>query len=168
MQPKLGWSERRDAENAEASSVNKSRPSPFGLRWEAKRHTALEALASAEKRCRRCALPPQSKILPRRGDFGARNLFRFNPRMFGSAKTFSCPMRDRRPKRNKFRAPFLFGLLRASPQPLQCYLPSSSRPAKIFNAKDAEVGAEERGGGFSLQPLREPLRPLRLISLRGS
>src|SRR5438094_16155 len=34
--------------------------------------------------------------------------------------------------------------------------------AKIFNAEDAEVGAEERGGGFSLRPLREPSRPLRL------
>src|SRR5436190_6479019 len=34
--------------------------------------------------------------------------------------------------------------------------------ALIFNAEDAKVGAEERAGGFSLRPLREPLRPLRL------
>ena len=32
-----------------------------------------------------------------------------------------------------------------------------------FNAEDAKVSAEERGGRFSLRPLREPLRPLRLI-----
>ena len=32
-----------------------------------------------------------------------------------------------------------------------------------FNAEDTEVGAEERGDGFSSRPLREPLRPLRLI-----
>jgi hypothetical protein len=34
----------------------------FGLRQEAKRHAALEALSVVEKRCRRCALPPQSKF----------------------------------------------------------------------------------------------------------
>ena len=33
---------------------------------------------------------------------------------------------------------------------------------RCFNAKDAKVGAEERGGGFSLRPLRKPSRPLRL------
>ena len=43
-----------------------------------------------------------------------------------------------------------------------------SIPRRFFNAEGAAVGAEERGGGFSLRPLREPLRPLRLISLRGS
>ena len=32
---------------------------------------------------------------------------------------------------------------------------------RFFNAEDAEVGAEEPEGGFSLRPLREPLRPLR-------
>jgi hypothetical protein len=37
----------------------------FGLRREAKRHAALEALSAVEKQCRRCALPPQSKILTR-------------------------------------------------------------------------------------------------------
>jgi mono/diheme cytochrome c family protein len=35
----------------------------FGLRREAERHAALEVLSPAEKRCRRCALPPQSIIL---------------------------------------------------------------------------------------------------------
>jgi hypothetical protein len=34
-----------------------------------------------------------------------------------------------------------------------------------FNAEDAAVVAEERGDGFSLWPLREPLRPLRLVRL---
>jgi len=33
----------------------------FGLRREAKRHAALEGVVAIEKRCRRCALPPQSK-----------------------------------------------------------------------------------------------------------
>lgn len=39
--------------------------SDFGLRREAKRHAALEfgtVTASKKKRCRRCALPPHSKI----------------------------------------------------------------------------------------------------------
>jgi hypothetical protein len=31
----------------------------------------------------------------------------------------------------------------------------------FFNAEAAEVGAERRGGEFSLRPLRKPLRPLR-------
>jgi hypothetical protein len=35
----------------------------FGVRREAKRHAAFTSLASVSKRCRRCALPPQSKIL---------------------------------------------------------------------------------------------------------
>ena len=35
----------------------------FGVRREAKRHVALAGLPALEKRCRRCALPPQSKIL---------------------------------------------------------------------------------------------------------
>src|SRR5439155_20204724 len=43
-----------------------------------------------------------------------------------------------------------------------------STPRRFFNAEDAEVGAEERGDGFSLRPLREPSRPLRLIRLHGS
>ena len=43
-----------------------------------------------------------------------------------------------------------------------------SIPRRFFNAEGAEVGAEERGGGFSLRPLRKPLRPLRLVRLRGS
>jgi hypothetical protein len=38
----------------------------FGLRREAKRHAALETLSAVEKRCRRCALPPQSKIFAAR------------------------------------------------------------------------------------------------------
>jgi hypothetical protein len=38
---------------------------------------------------------------------------------------------------------------------------------RFFNAEDAKVGAEERGGEFSLRPSREPLRPLRLIRLSG-
>src|ERR1017187_5727938 len=38
-------------------------PNLFGLRREAKRHAALEVLSAVEKRCRRCALPPQSKFL---------------------------------------------------------------------------------------------------------
>jgi len=33
------------------------------MRREAKRHAALEFLSTIEKRCRRCALPPQSKPL---------------------------------------------------------------------------------------------------------
>ncbi len=41
-------------------------------------------------------------------------------------------------------------------------------PRRFFNAESTEVGVEERGGGFSLRPLRKPLRPLRLITLRGS
>ena len=44
----------------------KPQPNYFGLRREAERHAALEALLAAEKRCRRCALPPQSKILAAR------------------------------------------------------------------------------------------------------
>jgi hypothetical protein len=40
----------------------------FGVRREAKRHDALEALFAVEKRCRRCALPPQSKIHAMRDD----------------------------------------------------------------------------------------------------
>ena len=36
---------------------------------------------------------------------------------------------------------------------------------RSFNAEDAKVGAEERGGEFSLRPLRQPLRPLGLIAL---
>ena len=43
-------------------------PNLFGLRREAKRHAALEARSAVEKRCRRCALPPQSKILAIRDD----------------------------------------------------------------------------------------------------
>jgi hypothetical protein len=39
----------------------------FVLRRETKRHAALEALPAVEKRCRRRALPPQSKILAVRG-----------------------------------------------------------------------------------------------------
>ncbi len=35
----------------------------FGLRREAKRHAALGSIRPYEKRCRRCALPPQSKSL---------------------------------------------------------------------------------------------------------
>ena len=36
-------------------------PKGFGLRREAKRYAALEWSVATEKRCRRCALPPQSK-----------------------------------------------------------------------------------------------------------
>ena len=46
-----------------------------------------------------------------------------------------------------------------------------SIPRRFLNAEDAEVGVEERGGGFSLRSRpagRKPLRPLRLITLRGS
>ena len=50
--------------------VAKPHPNRFGLRREAKRHAALEAVSAAEKRCRRCALPPQSKIFPAREDSG--------------------------------------------------------------------------------------------------
>src|ERR1039458_8825037 len=35
----------------------------FGVRREAKRHAAFSALVGVPKRCRRCALPPHSKIL---------------------------------------------------------------------------------------------------------
>jgi hypothetical protein len=35
----------------------------FGLRQEAKRHAAFAALVDIPKRCRRCAMPPHSKIL---------------------------------------------------------------------------------------------------------
>ena len=42
-------------------------PNPFGLRREAERHAALEARPAAEKRCRRFALPPQSKTLAASG-----------------------------------------------------------------------------------------------------
>ena len=35
----------------------------FGLRREAKRHAAFTAWVGVPKRCRRCALPPHSKIL---------------------------------------------------------------------------------------------------------
>ena len=38
---------------------------------------------------------------------------------------------------------------------------------RFFNAEDAKVGAEERGGEFSLRPSRAPLRPLRLIRPSG-
>ena len=55
--------QRRDAEGAEKRRAAELQPSVFGLRREAKRHAALEALSPAEKRCRRCALPPQSKII---------------------------------------------------------------------------------------------------------
>jgi hypothetical protein len=49
-------------------SVAEPQPNLFGLRREAKRHAALEALSAVEKRCRRCALPPQSKILAAHND----------------------------------------------------------------------------------------------------
>jgi hypothetical protein len=52
-------------------SSAKTQPNLFGLRREAKRHAALEALSAVEKRCRRCALPPQSKILSVLEDFDA-------------------------------------------------------------------------------------------------
>src|ERR1700690_2379885 len=63
------------AENQTRKRRRSALPQPifFGLRREAKRHTALEALSAVEKRCRRSApvfaalrlgrLPPQSKIL---------------------------------------------------------------------------------------------------------
>jgi hypothetical protein len=38
---------------------------------------------------------------------------------------------------------------------------------RFFDAEDAKVGAEERGGEFSLRPSREPLRPLRSIRPSG-
>jgi hypothetical protein len=43
--------------------VAPQQPNCFGLRREAKRHAALAALLAVEKRCRRRALPPHSKIL---------------------------------------------------------------------------------------------------------
>jgi hypothetical protein len=39
--------------------------------------------------------------------------------------------------------------------------------AGFFDAEDAKVGTEKRGGEFSLRPWRESLRPLRLIRLSG-
>jgi hypothetical protein len=36
----------------------------FGLRREAKRHAALAEMRMKGRRCRRCALPPQSKFSP--------------------------------------------------------------------------------------------------------
>ena len=44
------------------SAKVRSRLKAFGLRREAKRHAALETLPAVGKRCRRFALPPQSKI----------------------------------------------------------------------------------------------------------
>jgi hypothetical protein len=35
----------------------------YGVRREAKRHAAFGSRATLGKRCRRCALPPQSKSL---------------------------------------------------------------------------------------------------------
>jgi hypothetical protein len=74
-------------------------------------------------------LPPRSsaptsaplsvRILARREDFGARNLFRFNAGVFGSVKAFSCPTCGRAPKRNKFRAPLLLRLCRATSSALK-------------------------------------------------
>jgi len=49
-------------------SAAKPQPKKIGLRREAKRHAALEALSAVEKRCRRCALPPHSKILAAHDD----------------------------------------------------------------------------------------------------
>jgi hypothetical protein len=43
-------------------SAAEPKPNLFGLRREAKRHAALEVATTVQKRCRRCALPPQSKI----------------------------------------------------------------------------------------------------------
>jgi hypothetical protein len=50
-------------QGAKGHSAAKPQPNLFGLRREAKRHAALEVLSAVEKRCRRCALPPQSEIL---------------------------------------------------------------------------------------------------------
>jgi hypothetical protein len=50
-------------EKAQESQNGVAATKLFGVRREAKRHAALEALSAVEKRCRRCALPPQSKIL---------------------------------------------------------------------------------------------------------
>jgi energy-coupling factor transporter ATP-binding protein EcfA2 len=65
--------QRRDAEGAKKRRVVELQPNVFGLRREAKRPAALEALSPVEKRCRCCApvfaslrlgrLPPQSKII---------------------------------------------------------------------------------------------------------
>ncbi len=53
----------------------------------------------------------------------------------------------------------------------QCLCSAIAHPRRVlrrfFTAKAAKVGAEERGGEFSLRPSREPLRPLRLIRLFG-
>src|ERR1017187_5927546 len=66
--------ERCRRNSTQRHGAAKPQPNLFGLRREAKRHAALEALSAVEKRCRRCppsavllrrtgALPPQSKIL---------------------------------------------------------------------------------------------------------
>jgi len=47
----------------------------FGVRREAKHHAALAGRLAVEKRCRRCALPPQSKPLARTN----RNVNRADP-----------------------------------------------------------------------------------------
>jgi hypothetical protein len=47
--------------NAEITT-QRNRNQLFGLRREAERHAAMETLFTVEKRCRRFALPPQSKI----------------------------------------------------------------------------------------------------------
>ena len=44
------------------ASRQSGRAGRFGLRREAKRHAALGGCVPVQKRCRRCALPPQSKI----------------------------------------------------------------------------------------------------------
>jgi len=50
--------------NAEITT-QRNRNQLFGLRREAERHAAMKALFMVEKRCRRFALPPQSKIFSR-------------------------------------------------------------------------------------------------------
>jgi len=60
--------QRRDAKDAEERRGGKPQPKSFGLRREAQRHAALAALSAIGKRCRRFALPPQSKMVAARGD----------------------------------------------------------------------------------------------------
>jgi len=66
-----GWRFRRNRPPQNAEKGNRrEKAKPFGVRREAKCHAALEAPSAIQKRCRRCALPPQSTILAAREDAG--------------------------------------------------------------------------------------------------
>ena len=65
FQPRIHTDEHgfisRNSAGARAGDATAQR-NYFGLRREAKRHAALKVPSTIEKRCRRCALPSQSKV----------------------------------------------------------------------------------------------------------